>query len=58
MAKSDDSTAHTRRSFFREALSRLAQPVAEFVDAQIGAYIPTEKGIAASHQGQFPKMIS
>ena len=43
MAKSDDSTAHTRRSFFREALSRLAQPVAEYVDAQIGEYIPTEK---------------
>ncbi len=43
MAKSNDSTAHTRRSFFREALSRLAQPVAEYVDAQIGKYIPTEK---------------
>ena len=43
MAKSNDSTAHTRRSFFREALSRLAQPVAEYVDAQIGEYIPTEK---------------
>ncbi len=43
MAKSDDSTAHTRRSFFREALSRIAQPVAEYVDAQIGEYIPTEK---------------
>lgn len=42
MAKSDDSKAHTRRSFFREALSRLAQPVAEYVDSQIGAYIPAE----------------
>jgi MauM/NapG family ferredoxin protein len=45
MAKSDDSSAHTRRSFFREALSRLAQPVAEYVDAQIGVYIPTEKAL-------------
>ncbi len=45
MAKSDDSKAHTRRSFFREALSRLAQPVAEYVDSQIGAYIPAEKAL-------------
>ena len=45
MSKSDDSKAHTRRSFFREALSRLAQPVAEYVDAQIGAFIPAEKAL-------------
>ena len=45
MAKSDDSKAHSRRSFFREAFSKLAQPVAEYVDAQIGAYIPTEKAL-------------
>ncbi|MCZ6677684.1 MAG: 4Fe-4S dicluster domain-containing protein [Candidatus Poribacteria bacterium] len=38
MAKSDDE--YGRRSFFREAFTRLVQPVAEYVDTQVEAYLP------------------
>jgi ferredoxin-type protein NapG len=45
MAESDAPTPHGRRAFFREAFTRLVQPVAEYLDTQIGAYLPDEKSL-------------
>ena len=43
MPKSDDAMPHDRRAFFREAFVRVVQPVAEYLDTQIGTYISVEK---------------
>ena len=38
-----DETSRSRRAFFRDAFTRIAQPVAEYLDAQVGAYLPEQK---------------
>ncbi len=43
MAESDDGMPHDRRAFFREAFTRFVQPVAEYLDTQIGTHFPAEK---------------
>ena len=43
MVESDDERPHGRRAFFQEALTRLVQPVAEYLDTHIGAHLPAEK---------------
>ena len=43
MAESNDRMPHNRRTFFQEAFTRLVQPVAEYLDTQIGTYLPAEK---------------
>ena len=43
MAASDNESPHDRRTFFQEALTRLVQPVAEYLDTHIGAHLPAEK---------------
>jgi MauM/NapG family ferredoxin protein len=43
MAESDDGMPHDRRAFFREAFARFVQPVAEYLDTQIGTHLPAEK---------------
>ena len=45
MAKSDDGLPHGRRTFFREAFTRLVQPVAEYLDTQLEAHLPAEKSL-------------
>jgi ferredoxin-type protein NapG len=45
MAESDDGEAHGRRAFFREAFTRFVQPVAEYLDTQIGPHLPAEKAL-------------
>ena len=42
MAKSDDSSPHGRRAFFKQAAARFIQPVAEYIDEQIGDYLPND----------------
>ena len=43
MSKSDNLQPQGRRAFFREAFTRLVQPVTEYLDSQIGTHIPAEK---------------
>ena len=43
MAESDDGMPHDRRAFFREAFTRFVQPVAEYLDTQIGTHLPAGK---------------
>ena len=43
MGESDDGMPHGRRAFFREAFTKIVQPVAEFLDTQIGEHLPAEK---------------
>ena len=43
MAESDDERLQGRRAFFQEAFTKLVQPVAEYLDAQIGEHLPAEK---------------
>lgn len=45
MAKFDEVPPHGRRAFFREAFTRLVQPVAEYLDTEIGAHLPAEKAL-------------
>ena len=42
MAKCDDSSPQGRRTFFKQAAARFIQPVADYVDAQIGDYLPND----------------
>ncbi len=43
MAESDDERPQGRRAFFQEAFTKLVQPVAEYLDTQIGEHLPAEK---------------
>ncbi len=43
MAESDDGVPHGRREFFREAFTKIVQPVAEYLDVQIGEHLPAEQ---------------
>ena len=43
MAESDDGMPHGRRAFFQEAFTKIVQPVAEYLDTQIGPHLPAEK---------------
>ncbi len=43
MAESEDGMPHGRRAFFREAFTRIVQPVAEYLDMQIEARLPAEE---------------
>ena len=45
MAESDNEIPHDRRTFFREAFSKLVEPVAEYLDTQIGPHLPAEKAL-------------
>ena len=45
MTESDDGMPHDRRTFFREAFSKLVEPVAEYLDTQIGTHLPGEKAL-------------
>ncbi len=43
MVESDDGLPHSRRAFFREAFTRLVQPVTEYLDTQIEERLPAEQ---------------
>ena len=43
MPESNDRLPHNRRTFFQQAFTRLVQPVAEYLDTQIGPHLPAEK---------------
>ena len=43
MVESDDEIPHDRRTFFQEAFAKLVQPVAEYLDTQIGRHLPGEE---------------
>ena len=43
MAESDNEMPHDRRAFFREAFTKIAQPVVEYLDTQLEAHLPAEK---------------
>ena len=45
MVESDDGRPQGRRTFFREAFTKLVQPVAEYLDTQIGPHLPAEKAL-------------
>ena len=45
MVGSDDERPHDRRAFFQEAFTKLVQPVAEYLDTQIGAHLTAEKAL-------------
>lgn len=45
MAESDDEIPHNRRAFFQEAFTKLVQPVAEYLDTQIGSHLPPGKAL-------------
>ena len=45
MADSDNEKPHGRRTFFREAFTKIVQPVAEYLDTQIGERLPAEKAL-------------
>ena len=54
MAKSDDSTQHGRRAFFKQAVARVIQPVAEYFDEGIGNYLPNDAGSPPSQSFDVP----
>ena len=43
MADSDNEKPHGRRTFFREAFTKIVQPVAEYLDTQVGPHLPAEE---------------
>jgi ferredoxin-type protein NapG len=55
MAESDDGRPHGRRAFFREAFTRLVQPVAEYLDTQTGPHLTAEKPLLLRPPGALPE---
>ena len=56
MAHSDNEKPHGRRTFFREVFTKFVQPVAEYLDTQVGTHLPAEE-ILLRPPGALPEAI-
>ena len=55
MAESDDGVPHGRREFFREAFTKIVQPVAEYLDVHRLGNISLPSKLCCDHRGHSRK---